>query len=144
MKHVRDQRKPVNQGAARRRSFFIGLFYAAFLLAFDRCITLKSGMNTGVIIVMGIFALLIFIANIKVPVDSRFHLPMKPLSLLAGFFGGVLALYAFFGNMPGQQNLLQKIAGGDVLPPAVQRPFDSYIKWSAEYAVFELEKEKTE
>jgi heme A synthase len=135
MRHTRDQRKPPSTSAAHLRSFLIGVFYAAFMLALDRNLHLKSGVNLGVMIVMSLLALLIVIGTIRVSEKSAYHLPMKPFTILAGFFAGALALYAFLGGMGGNRNFLQQLGAAGVFPPSVQKPFENYLAWSAAHSL---------
>lgn len=120
---------------ARIRCILIGLFYGAYMLALDRCINLKGGANITVLVAMSIIAFIITIGTIKVPKESRHHMPMKPFAILSGFIISVAVLYAFFGAMAKGENFLRQVANAHLLPPAVQLRFEGYLDWSDRHAL---------
>ncbi len=120
---------------AHLRSLSMGAFYGALVFVADRCIHLKGTVNIALLVVMSIMALIVVIGTIRVDPQSRYHIPLKPFSILAGFLLSLAVVYAFLGNMPGQRNFLQSLADAKTLPPAVQQPFDKYIEWSARHSL---------
>lgn len=125
----------MSPASAHFRCFVIGAFFAAYFYSFDRCINLKGPFSTPLLIVMSIIALMAFITIIKVPKDSRFHLPIKPLTLLAGFLSAGILVYAFFGHFPGKKNFIEQFAEGNHLPPALQIPLQKFLIFSNSHSV---------
>ncbi len=120
---------------AHLRSLSMGAFYGALVFVADRCIHLKGTVNIALLVVMSIMAILVVIGTIKVDPQSRFQIPLKPFSILVGFFLSLTVVYAFLGNMPGQRNLIQSLADAKTMPPAIQQPFDKYVEWSAGHSL---------
>ncbi len=120
---------------AHLRSLMMGVFYGALIFVADRCIHLKGTLNITLLVVMSIISMLVMISTIRVDPQSRFYIPLKPFSILAGLVLSIGLIYAFLGNMPGQRNFLQSLADVKTLPPAVQQPFDKYIEWSARHSL---------
>ncbi|HYD19105.1 MAG TPA: hypothetical protein VEF76_11560 [Patescibacteria group bacterium] len=113
----------------------IGAFYAGLVLVADRAMHLRGGFNIALLVSMAIMALVIVVGTFKVDPNSRFHIPLKPLTILLGFIAGAGLLYAFLGNMPGQRNAMQTLADAKALPPAVQAPLDGFVGWSARHSL---------
>ncbi|MDI1229101.1 MAG: hypothetical protein PSY14_15575 [bacterium] len=120
---------------AHLRSLMMGVFYGALIFVADRCIHLKGTVNITLLVIMSIMAMLVVIGTIKVDPQSRFYIPLKPFSILAGLVLSIGLIYAFLGNMPGQRNFIQSLADAKTLPPAVQQPFDKYVEWSARHSL---------
>lgn len=124
----------MSPASAHFRCFIIGAFFAAYFYSFDRCVNLQGPFSVPLLIVMTMIALVAFIAIIKVPRDSRFHLPLKPFTLLAGFLGAGIFIYAFFGHFPGKKNFIEQFAEGNHLPPALQMPLQKFLIFSSSHS----------
>ncbi|MDF3023100.1 MAG: hypothetical protein K0R10_461 [Alphaproteobacteria bacterium] len=120
---------------AHLRSLSMGAFYGALVFVADRCIHLKGTLNITLLVIMSILSLLVVVGTFKVDPQSRFHIPLKPFSILLGFMLSIALVYAFLGNMPGQRNFIQTLADAKTLPPAMQKPFDKYVDWSARHSL---------
>jgi hypothetical protein len=125
----------MSKGSTHIRSFVIGSFYAGYFYVFDRTVHLKGVGNVSALVFMSVLALIITIGTIKVYKNSAYHMPLKPLTLLAAFIIGMAIIYGFFGTMPGQENFLEQLAATKTLPPALQHPLEKFVRWGAQHSL---------